>query len=32
MFARVVECGGFLSASKKFGIPKSTLSRRISNL
>ncbi len=32
MFARVVECGGFLSTSKKFGIPKSTLSRRISNL
>ncbi|CAI0925016.1 LysR substrate-binding domain-containing protein [Serratia entomophila] len=32
MFARVVECGGFLAASKKFGIPKSTLSRKISNL
>lgn len=32
MFAKVIECGGFLSASKKFGIPKSTLSRKISNL
>ncbi|ETX45341.1 hypothetical protein P805_01627 [Serratia marcescens BIDMC 44] len=32
MFAKVVECGGFLAASKKFGISKSMLSRKISNL
>lgn len=32
MFAKVIECGGFLAASKKFGIPKSTLSRKISAL
>lgn len=32
MFVRVVDCGGFAAASRVLGIPKSTLSQRVSAL
>jgi len=31
-FAKVVECGGFMAAGRKFGLPKSRLSRRVAEL
>lgn len=32
VFAQIVDCGGLSAASKRLGIPKSTLSRRLSKL
>lgn len=31
-FAKVVECGGFMAAGRKLGLPKSRLSRRVAEL
>lgn len=31
-FAKVVECGGFMAAGRKLGVPKSRLSRRVAEL
>lgn len=31
-FSKVVECGGFMAAGRKLGIPKSRLSRRVAEL
>jgi DNA-binding transcriptional LysR family regulator len=31
-FAKVVQCGGFMAAGRKLGIPKSRLSRRVAEL
>ena len=32
LFARIVECGSFSLAAERVGLPKSTVSRRISLL
>ncbi|KZE35090.1 DNA-binding transcriptional LysR family regulator [Crenobacter luteus] len=31
-FAKVVECGGFMAAGRRLGVPKSRLSRRVAEL